>query len=86
MASLARGVPLVCIPQGRDQGLNAQRVTECGVGVCVSADATPEIIAGAIRHVLGDGGYLARARSMSELIAQTGAGHAAVQQLESLLL
>ena len=41
MSALTHGVPLVCIPQGREQPLNAERVRSCGVGLTVSADAPP---------------------------------------------
>jgi UDP:flavonoid glycosyltransferase YjiC (YdhE family) len=41
MVSRAHGVPLVCIPQGREQGLNADRVSACGAGLNLSSDATP---------------------------------------------
>ena len=33
--SLAAGVPMVCVPQGRDQPLNAARVQELGAGLTV---------------------------------------------------
>lgn len=52
--SLAYGVPLVCIPQGRDQSLNADRVTACGVGCALAADASAADIAAAVCRALND--------------------------------
>ena len=40
-AALTAGVPLVCIPQGRDQPDNAERVAASGVGRIVATDALP---------------------------------------------
>ena len=49
--ALAAGVPMVCVPQGRDQPLNAARVQELGAGLMVAADATPEALAQAVQTV-----------------------------------
>jgi UDP:flavonoid glycosyltransferase YjiC (YdhE family) len=54
MATLAHGIPLVCIPQGREQPLNAQAVEECGAGRAVAIDAKAVDIAAAVRAVLTD--------------------------------
>jgi UDP:flavonoid glycosyltransferase YjiC (YdhE family) len=40
-AALADGVPLVCVPDQRDQPDNAARVVACGAGVRVSKRASP---------------------------------------------
>ena len=55
--ALAHGVPLVCTPQGRDQGHNADRVAETGVGVVTQAEG----IGAAVGTVLGDASYAAAA-------------------------
>jgi MGT family glycosyltransferase len=85
MAALAHGVPLVCIPQGRDQSFNAERVQSCGVGISLAKDAPPETIAQAIRTVLEDSSYTDSARSFAMLIADAGHGSRAVELLERLL-
>ena len=85
MVSLAHGVPLVCIPQGREQGMNAERVVACGAGITLSSDAAPVRIAGAVRAVLEDPSYRRVAGSIAERIAATGAGAAATRAVEALL-
>jgi Glycosyltransferase family 28 C-terminal domain len=59
--ALAYGVPLVCIPQGREQPLNAERVEACGVGLVVPADASSAMIAEAVRSVVGEPAFRAAA-------------------------
>ena len=39
-AALAAGVPLLCIPQGRDQPHNAERVATIGAGRAVATNAS----------------------------------------------
>jgi hypothetical protein len=39
MIGLAHGVPLLCLPMGRDQHGNAARVSKLGAGLVLSADA-----------------------------------------------
>ena len=84
-AALAFGVPLVCIPQGREQPLNAERVEACGVGVFVSPEAGPPAIADAVRSVLNDPSYRAAAQGMAARIGAAGAGELAARLVEELL-
>jgi MGT family glycosyltransferase len=85
MTALASGVPLVCIPMGRDQPLNAERVATLGLGIELSPAASVGAIRDAVEAVLGDERFGRRARSMAEEIAAYGNGTVAVRELESLL-
>jgi MGT family glycosyltransferase len=85
MAALASGVPMVCMPMGRDQPLNAQRVATLGLGIELSPDASADAIRDAVEVVLGDEKFRQRAQSMADDIAAYGNGEAAVEELESLL-
>jgi MGT family glycosyltransferase len=85
MTALASGVPMVCMPMGRDQPLNAQRVATLGLGIELSPAASADAIRDAVEGVLGDGGFRQRAKSMAESIAAYGNGAVAVRELESLL-
>jgi len=52
MAVLAHGVPLLCLPMGRDQHLNAERVAACGAGIVLPAEAGVEEIRHAMQALL----------------------------------
>jgi MGT family glycosyltransferase len=69
LKALAAGVPLVCIPMGRDQKDNTVRVLRLGAGVRVDEKAPPERIARAVREVLDEPGYAAAARRFAETLA-----------------
>lgn len=55
--ALAAGVPLVCIPTGRDQPDNAARVVQRGAGLRLGKRARPEKIASAVQRILNDPAY-----------------------------
>jgi UDP:flavonoid glycosyltransferase YjiC (YdhE family) len=78
---LAHGVPLVCVPQGRDQGHNAARVSATGVGVETDVAGVTE----AVDEVLRDPAYGAAAAAFRDpdsgalatrLVAGLGGSHA----------
>jgi MGT family glycosyltransferase len=85
LTALSSGLPLVCIPMGRDQPLNAERVAALGLGIKLSPTASSDDIRAAVESVLGDDNYRQRAKAMAEDIAEYGNGAVAVQELESLL-
>jgi len=81
-AALAAGVPVVCLPCGRDQGDNAARLLAAGAGVRVSARASAPRLRRAIRAALGDPGLRAGARRMAELFAGEDGAVVACAELE----
>jgi UDP:flavonoid glycosyltransferase YjiC (YdhE family) len=83
-AALTVGVPLLCIPQGRDQPDNAERVAASGVGRVVATDASPAEIACALREVLADPAPLREARRFADVIAGLGGGEAATRAVAGL--
>lgn len=83
-ASLAAGVPLVCVPQGREQPLNAARVAACGAGRVVAPGASAAELAACIAAVLGDEAARAAARRFAAAVAALGAGQAAADEVEQL--
>jgi MGT family glycosyltransferase len=85
MTALASGVPMVCMPMGRDQPLNTQRVATLGLGIELSPEASVEAIRDAVEGVLADENFRQRANSMAKDIAGYGNGAVAVRELESLL-
>ncbi|QWF79733.1 glycosyltransferase [Amycolatopsis sp. CA-230715] len=52
--TLSRGIPLVVVPQGADNFIQAERVAASGAGVALPPDAAPRAVAKAAGTVLGD--------------------------------
>jgi MGT family glycosyltransferase len=73
MKALAAGVPLVCIPIGRDQKDNTARVLRLGAGVRIGKRSTPDRIADAVAEVLGRAQYGAAARRFADVLAREAA-------------
>lgn len=72
-AALADGVPLVCIPDGRDQPDNAARVVACGAGVRLRKNASPGKLRRAVALALNDAALKRRAEKMADALAIDGA-------------
>jgi MGT family glycosyltransferase len=86
MKSLAAGVPLVCIPMGRDQKDNTVRVLRLGAGIRLSKKSTSAQIAAAITEILERPQYLAASRRFAEVLAWEAAHRPrAADEAESLL-
>ena len=71
--ALAAGVPLVCIPMGRDQRDNTVRALRHGAGVRLSANSKPDKITAAVADLLDDPHYAAAARHFAHILAQEAA-------------
>jgi MGT family glycosyltransferase len=84
MAALRHGLPLVCLPMGRDQGDVAARVAWQGAGVRLSARSRANKIAAAIEQVLGDPSFTAAARRLAAAIAEDEAAGSGVSELAEL--
>ena len=82
--ALAAGVPLVCMPMGRDQNDNAARVVFHGVGTRLKPASAPKKIAAAVRAILDDPGYRQRAKTLGERISQDARDSRAVRELETV--
>jgi UDP:flavonoid glycosyltransferase YjiC (YdhE family) len=82
--ALAAGVPLVCLPMGRDQEDTAARVTLSGCGVRLRSSASTSAIAKATRAVLDESRYRDAARGMSAVIAAECRTDRAIEELEAL--
>jgi UDP:flavonoid glycosyltransferase YjiC (YdhE family) len=83
--ALSHGVPLVCIPLGRDQHLNGERVAAVGAGIALAADSTAAEIGAAIDRVLADRSYRAAATRIAAESTAAGGPAAAVADLEALV-
>jgi len=85
MKALAHGLPLVCLPMGRDQNDNAVKVEHHGCGIALSRKAGPGKIRKAILEVLSDNAYRQSARSFREEIQAGDPGAAMLGEINSLI-
>jgi MGT family glycosyltransferase len=81
MAAVDAGVPLVCVPMGRDQPAVAARVIRHGLGVQVEPSASVEELRAAMSQVLRDPRYHEAALTMAKSIEPA---NRVVEELESL--
>jgi MGT family glycosyltransferase len=83
-AAAAAGVPMVCLPCGRDQPGNAAHVAALGVGVVASPNATVEDLRAVIAGALADSELRDKAQSLGKLVSQYDGTAAIVAQVEAL--
>jgi UDP:flavonoid glycosyltransferase YjiC (YdhE family) len=83
-AAMTAGVPVLCIPQGRDQSDNADRVVASGMGRAVAADATRAEVGAALTGLLDDPASRRQARRFAAAIAGLGGGDVATDEVEHL--
>jgi MGT family glycosyltransferase len=69
LKSLAAGVPMVCLPMGRDQHDTAARVVHHGAGVRLRPTASVPAIRSAVNAVLDDDRYRTNAARLAAAIA-----------------
>lgn len=84
MRALAAGVPLLCLPMGRDQDDNAARVFARGAGLRLPPSAKPPRIAAALRRLLDEPAFRANAERLGRVIRDDVAADRAVQELEAV--
>ena len=71
--ALAHGVPLLCLPMGRDQHDNAARVAVHGAGLVLDRTASAEVIRESLQSLLHDPAFRGAAQRLSAAIT-SGAG------------
>jgi len=84
MRALAAGVPLVCLPMGRDQNDNAAKVAFHGAGLVLGKGASPAAIARAVSRVLDEPGFRQAAARLGERVRADAQEDAATSELETL--
>lgn len=84
MKGLSAGVPMVCLPMGRDQDDNAARVAASGAGLRLSPKASVEQLRTGISRVLTTPSFRAAARRMADEIARHEGETDIVDIVESL--
>ena len=84
MRAIAHAVPMVCVPTGRDQLVNANRVQACNLGIALEPDATAEQIRAAVEVVLANSTYQRTIEAMATALHQLG-DESAVSEIEALI-
>ena len=85
MGALAHGLPMVLIPMGADQPLNAMRCVALGVGLSLDAvSVTSDEIREAVSTVLDEPSYRRNAEQLSDEIANLPEPSSALSLLERL--
>jgi UDP:flavonoid glycosyltransferase YjiC (YdhE family) len=86
LGALAHGLPLVVLPMGADQPLNAARCEALGLGLALDAvAATPETVRAAVAAVLSEPSYRAAAERMRDELAALPEPAEVVTLLERLV-
>lgn len=83
-AALAAGVPLVCIPDGRDQPDNAARVVAAGAGVRVRKSISPKRLRTVIAHALAHPALRDGAKRTAVALARRDGARFVADQLEAI--
>jgi UDP:flavonoid glycosyltransferase YjiC (YdhE family) len=84
MRGLAAGVPLVCVPMGRDQNDTAARVVHHGAGVRISPKASVDAIRAAVQRTLSESSFREGAARLRRAIETREGCIDVVESLERL--
>jgi UDP:flavonoid glycosyltransferase YjiC (YdhE family) len=84
MKALAAGVPLLCVPLGRDQADNAARVVASGSGLRLKASASVTALRSALARLISEPSFTRAAATLASAIATDVARDAAVAEFELL--
>ena len=84
-AALADGVPLVCIPDGRNQPDNAARVLHCHAGVKTSKHAPIRTLRRTITQALEDPSLVEGAQTVASALARDDGAVETANRLERLV-
>lgn len=84
MRALAYGLPLICMPMGRDQLDNAALVAHHGAGLKLNKKAKPSKIRHSLQRVLNDPGFTNNAQHLQAKIVNDATAESASEYLEAL--
>lgn len=82
MRALSHGLPLVCLPMGRDQNDNAAKVVYHGAGRMLSPRSSAAAIRKAVHNILQDQRYAEKARALGKYITEDARNGDMVAELE----
>jgi MGT family glycosyltransferase len=84
-AALADGVPLVCIPDGRDQFDNSARVVAVGAGMRARRRTSPRVLRHTIADALANPALRRGAQAMAATLARRDGAHEITERLERIV-
>ncbi len=82
--ALIAGLPIVCMPTGRDQPDNAARIVHRGAGVRISKSASPSKVARAVETVIANPEFRSSAQRLGEQLRAEAESGAARREMEAL--
>jgi UDP:flavonoid glycosyltransferase YjiC (YdhE family) len=82
LRALAHGIPLLVLPLGRDQAVNAGRVAALGAAISLPAAAPAQDIRTAVRSLLAEPSFRVAAARAAERIAADAPDRRAAEALE----
>jgi UDP:flavonoid glycosyltransferase YjiC (YdhE family) len=86
LATLALGIPQLCLPQGADQFLNAAAIAKAGAGLALAPEAAaPDAITDAVRRLLDEPSYRSAAGRIGASIAAMPSPDEVATMLASLV-
>jgi UDP:flavonoid glycosyltransferase YjiC (YdhE family) len=85
LAAVAHGVPLLFLPLGRDQPVNARAIAATGAAKVLPATATPGQVARAADELLSDPSYREAAGRIAVDVPEPGAVHPATTLIDELV-
>lgn len=85
MRALSHGLPLICLPMGRDQNDNAIKVQHHGCGIALSSKAGAGKIRKAVQHIISDKSYKEVAVSFQASIHSKEKEKLILQEIEELV-
>jgi MGT family glycosyltransferase len=85
LAALAHGLPVLCIPLGRDQPVNAAALARTGAAKVLASTASPKQIAVAVDELLREPSYRQAAQQMASSLPRPGDRHPATTLIAGML-
>ena len=85
LAAMAHGVPVLFLPLGRDQPINAAAIAATGAAKVLASTASAGQIARAVEEILGEPSYAEAARRVGEMIPAPGEQHPATTLLAEMI-
>jgi UDP:flavonoid glycosyltransferase YjiC (YdhE family) len=85
MRALAHGLPMLCLPMGRDQNDNAARVAARGAGLRLDPGASAGEFRAALARLLAEPSFAANARKLGRAIASAEPPDALAETLEAFV-